>query len=181
MEKISLQFTLSRYVWLMNWMIKEKEYIQIYNSIYPNGYNLTHGGKGSQHIKISNNMPLNKPCKRGRDFGYVHSDNTKKVMSYRLKAISLKQNRDKQFSSVLIDFYKKKKIKILSEYPNLEKYMYTIINGVVSKKTKIIHDYNIIIEGKKLTLHSNRSLDEKFQLLKDYIDEAIILQKSKNC
>ena len=94
----------------------EIKYINDYNSLYPNGYNLTKGGKTTRSISIKNNDILNEKSKRGRDYGYNHKESTKKLMSARLKKISSEQNREDKMRNVMNEHYDLKKIEILSNY-----------------------------------------------------------------
>lgn len=68
----------------------ETVYISEYNAKFPNGYNLTDGGRGFSHIKLDTNMleqpppPPSSPPKR-KNLGSKRSDETKLLMSKRNK------------------------------------------------------------------------------------------------
>jgi hypothetical protein len=65
----------------------EVKYIDEYNSLYPNGYNLTIGGKSwkGSHIDVDSSMPCNAPKKRG---GCVsRSAETRAKMTVSLKEV----------------------------------------------------------------------------------------------
>src|SRR5579872_4831653 len=67
---------------------REQYYIEKLSSLYPNGYNLTIGGKTmGLKVNMENNQDINEFKKRGRDFGYKHKDSTKQKMSDRLKIL----------------------------------------------------------------------------------------------
>jgi hypothetical protein len=61
----------------------EQHYIDKYNTLYPNGYNLTKGGKTFFKDIVVNNSELNKTAKRGGSTG--HSEETKERISKSLK------------------------------------------------------------------------------------------------
>lgn len=63
----------------------ETYYIEFYNTLYPNGYNLTKGGKNAtSYHKINNNMPLNKPNMKPRK-NVKREEITKKKISEALQ------------------------------------------------------------------------------------------------
>src|SRR5690606_1987937 len=69
--------------------ILEKKYIAEYKSLYPIGYNLTIGGKCGTYLLVDKSLPINKPnTKRGRNFGFTHTQETKNKMKKRLKEIN---------------------------------------------------------------------------------------------
>jgi hypothetical protein len=74
-------------------------------------------------------------------------------------------------SNEMIKYYDENKIKILSKYKlddDIEKY----IKPVCKKDTKIIHNYIIKINKRKLTLYSSGTLDEKYNRLKNILIKA---------
>ena len=153
---------------------REQFYIKKFNTIYPNGYNLTMGGKTTEHVKIENDENLKPVKKRGRDFGYVHKDSTKKKMSSRLKEIASTDIVRNRMKTTMNKHYDEKKLEILKEY-ELDDDIESYIKPVKSKETGEIHDYIIKIEGRKLTVRTeNQTPDEKYNRLKD------ILTKVKN-
>ncbi len=75
---------------------KEQIYINNKNTLYPNGYNLTKGGKNFHcDNDIENNEELNTPKKRGRDFGYKHKESTIQKMKERLNDNELLDEKKK--------------------------------------------------------------------------------------
>lgn len=148
---------------------RESYYIEKYDTLYPNGYNLTKGGKTTEHIKINNDEELKKVKKRGRDFGYVHKDSTKEKMSLRLKEIASTDEVKNRMKNTMNKFYDEKKIKILEEY-DLDDDVESYIKPVKNKETGKIHDYIIKINGRKLTLRSQiESPEEKYDRLKNIL------------
>jgi hypothetical protein len=158
----------------------EKDFIDIYNTYYPNGYNLTKGGKTIEHVKVSNNSQLNETKKRGRNFGYKHKDTTRKIMSHRLKKICAENGAKERMTSVMNKYYDDVKVAKLSKIhldDDYEKY----IKPVINKTTKQIHNYVIRIGKKKLTNRTNESLNDKYNRLYNTLKKAYELQKGKNC
>lgn len=157
----------------------EQLYIKEYNTMYPNGYNLTKGGQTFSEHDINLNAPLNKTKKRGRNFGYKHSEKTKSLMSKRLKDLSKKQNRNLKMKGVMKNHYDKKKIEILSQLElndDLESHIYP----VKKKNTDIIHNYVIRVGKRKLTLRStDEDLQSKYKRLKNCLEEAKKLKLSR--
>lgn len=156
----------------------EQNYIIQYDSLYPNGYNLTEGGKTSSIVKLDKTLN-SKRTKRGRDFGYHHKDSTRAKMSERLKDHCSSDVVKNRMRSVMKDYYDNQKIEILREY-DLDDDFSKYIKPVKSKETKEVHDYIIKIHGRKLTLYSTTdSLDEKYQRLYKMLEEATHAQKVK--
>jgi hypothetical protein len=174
----------------------EIEQIKKHNSLYPNGYNLTNGGKTFININIENNQSLNDFKKRGREFGYKHNEETKlkikqrtsEFMKKRLTNELTKQKLKQTTSENIKKYYDDLKIKKLSEYEinnDLDKY----IRPVINKKTNKIHNYQIYINRRiKFTVSSvNNTLEEKYERLKKIFLEAVKLNiknkanKSENC
>jgi len=156
----------------------EKGFISKENSMYPNGYNMTKGGKTTEHVNIANSESLNNVKKRGRDLGFSHTKETRKKMSARLKKIASSDVVKKRMCSTMVAHYDAQKVKFLSEYDlddDYEKY----INPVKSKETKKVHTYIIKINGRKLTLYQkNISLREKYNRLKNILKKAYELQNA---
>jgi len=132
----------------------EQFYIEKYNTLYPNGYNLTIGGKNSTYIP-HNIEPV--------DFKFTHerrdkqTEETKKSISTALKKNldneSSKRRlvanaRDQHMENRLILF---KDIKIKAD--NLDKYVYTKNNNGNTR-------YIIKIEGKETSFYSKSESDE---------------------
>lgn len=167
---------------------KEIYYIDKYNSIYPNGYNLTKGGKNfKNNIKIIDdnlsNPKLNeKQNKRGRNFGYIHKEETiNKMKDYYVKKqtdnnfIETRKNCMKENIS---KYYENKKIEKLSTY-KLELPLEQYIKAVCLKNTTNVHNYVIKINDKKFKLINNDTLDIKYEKLLNIL--KISYQNSKIC
>jgi len=136
----------------------EKFFIELNNSIYPNGYNLTIGGKTAEHKNVKNNKELQPFKKRGREFGYKHKESTKIAIN---------------------KYCHEKKIERLSKY-NLDD-ITQCIKPIRNKNTGEIHNYVIRINGTQVSAPSNNeSLDEKYNYLKNILKEAI-KSRGKNC
>jgi hypothetical protein len=167
---------------------KEIYYINEYKSIYPNGYNLTIGGKNfKNNIQIIDDNLINpilneKQNKRGRNFGYVHKEETINKM----KNYYIEKENDKDFietkkqcmKNSISKFYENKKIETLSKYElNLPLEQY--IKPVCLKNTKNIHNYIIKINNKKIKIINDDTLDIKYNKLLNIL--KISYQKSKIC
>ena len=76
---------------------KEEHYISEYNTLYPNGYNLTRGGKVFKTVVTSEEIltnPVNPPKKRGGC--EARSEETRKKMSKSLKEVCGTPERRKE-------------------------------------------------------------------------------------
>lgn len=165
---------------------KEIYYIDKYNSIYPNGYNLTKGGKNFSNKNIFDEKitnQLNIPnSKRGRNFGFSHKDETINKMK---KYYEEKKN-DGEFQKKIKDcmkntisnFFEIKKINYLSEQ-KLELPLEQYIKPVKVRNTNVIHDYLIKINGKKIKIINDDSFDLKYEKLLNLL--KISFEKNKNC
>jgi len=167
---------------------REIYYIDKYNSLYPYGYNLTKGGKNfKNNIKIINDDLINpelneKQKKRGRNFGYVHKEETINKM----KNFYVEKQNDKNFINKkkncikenISKYYENKKIEKLSKY-NLELPLEQYIKSVCLKNTNDIHNYMIKINDKKIKLINDDKLDIKYEKLLNIL--KISYQNRKNC
>jgi hypothetical protein len=151
----------------------EEHYITEYNTLYPNGYNLTKGGKVFKTITtddIEETYPLNTPIKRG---GCAHRTlETRTKMSQRLKELmgtdearldqmkrSQKQhseNKLRKFNGMAIDSN------------NLDKYI-SVINS--DKHSQYIR---VSIAGKRTTFVG------KYETIEQLKEKAIMFLKSIN-
>lgn len=153
---------------------REQFYVNDKNTLYPNGYNLTKGGKTSScKNDIENNEEFNTPKKRGRDFGYKHKESTIQKMKERLTDKTLLDAKKDTMKDTMGKFYDNKKIEILSSY-DLDNDVSKYIRPVINKKTDEIHDYLIRINrNKKLTVKTqNESLDKKYERLLSILNKA---------
>jgi hypothetical protein len=167
---------------------KEKQYIELYNSLYPNGYNLTKGGKNFIINNINDDKILHKKLnlkksKRGRDFGYAHNDETINKM----KQYYANRKNDEEFqikikncmSNTISSFYEKKKIQYLSEQKlilPLEQY----IKPVYKKNTNVIHNYIIKINNKKIKILNNDTLEDKYKKFLDILNKSFEINNNCN-
>lgn len=166
----------------------EIKYIKDNNSIYPNGYNLTLGGKTTECVKITNNEELKNPKKRGHEFGYKHSEETKNKIKMRLADKKIKVKMQENTRKNMKDYYDNKKIETLSKL-DLDKNFKEYIRPVYNKDTKELHNYIIRIKrDQKYTLEStDDTLEQKYNRLYNVLEKAYNLSqknkanKSKNC
>ena len=167
--------------------LNEIYYINKYNSIYPFGYNLTKGGKHFIDKRILNDnnrnlLTLNTIKKRGRDFGYVHKEETYLKMKLYHKQkhedINFISNLKNRMSNTIKTYFNNKKIEILSKYSlNLPLEQY--IKPVCLKNTDIHYNYLIKINNNKYKLKNKNTLEEKYNTLLNIL--KISYQNSKNC
>lgn len=151
---------------------REQYYITLKNTLFPNGYNLTKGGKSFYSNIVKNNSELNIPKKRGRDFGYTHKKETIEKMKERLTDKKLLEAKTIHMRNIMRQYYDNNKIKILSEY-DLDDDVTKYIKPVVKKNSDEIHDYIIRINKRKLTVTTeNESLDEKYNRLLNILNKA---------
>jgi len=149
----------------------EIENIKKFNSLHPNGYNMTIGGKNPTKILVEKD--LNNFKKRGRPFGYKHKSSTIELMKKRNKEIA--DNRKEPIDlSNLRDYYYKNKIKKLLEYPELlKKDIKEIITPVYKKDTGNIYNYKISYKKMTLSVWSkNTTLKEKYEILEKAVNMA---------
>ena len=108
----------------------EKYYISEYNSMYPNGYNLTNGGKSHVRVETSNNISelvINTAKKRGGCIS--RTEETRAKMSKRLKEVMNTDENKKRQMFVTKSQHKLQKLKRFSgekiDLGNLDQYLYT--------------------------------------------------------
>lgn len=154
----------------------EIKWIEKINSLYPNGYNITKGGKDVSKCDIEK-CALKQPKKRGRNFGYKHKKSTILKMKERAKenpkTLEVREINRRTMSNTIRNYYDQKKIDFLSKFElvdDIEDY----IQPVYIKYTKIIHDYQIrfISNEKKHRLRvisEKDSLSDKYQRLKNIL------------
>jgi hypothetical protein len=150
----------------------EQKYIKKYNSLFPNGYNLTSGGKGALYVaKIDNNMEKinNDP--------YKHSDETKAKIKYRLKAILASEDKRKERSDKCRIQHMNQR---LCKYKNIQldddltKYIFPIIK----KGTTTIYKYEIRINGIVSSFYDGKT--EAPILYQNALDFMNILKQKNN-
>lgn len=160
---------------------KEIQMISKHNCLYPNGYNLTTGGRAYKaHCeKIIGDTPFNAVKKRGREFGYKHTNETRLKMSKRLHIICASHVVKQRMSKVMTDYYDTKKIVILSKF--IINNAMEVIKPIKSKITGKVHDYMIKIGGKKYGIYSNKySPKEKLNKLCMLIAKSQEMRTSNN-
>lgn len=142
---------------------KEKYYIGQYNTLYPNGYNLTHGGK-TTYIVNTPDVDILEPNTPGKRGGCsMRSDETRNRISHSLKESfnsedyrnTVSKRVQTQHSSNKYQRFKDSKIDI----NNLDKYLYErnsktsgkyIMIKVDNKRANFIGKNNTVIELKEL-------------------------------
>jgi hypothetical protein len=161
---------------------REIYYIKHFNSIYPNGYNLTKGGKDVSKLKIEKeSLNSGKKSRLGRK----HTQETKdKIKTSLLNSFSLKpkksENELKRISNTIKQYYDDLKIKKLLMFNLNEKDEY-YIREVKNSKGEV-HDYKIYIDRNNIfkVKSKNETLENKFIRLKNIIAKSKEI-KSKNC
>ena len=150
---------------LKNLDTREQHYINEYNSLFPNGYNLTKGGKTGNHVDVCNNEPLNEPKKRGRNFGYVHKESTRNKMSERLKIMSQSDVIKDRMKITMKSYYDDKKKKFLMTC-DLDDDVTKHIKEIKKRDTDIVHQYVICIKNKTISFYGKDDiLQEKYDRL----------------
>lgn len=161
----------------------ESMWIKNHDSLYPNGYNLTKGGKTGSTFDTGEKI-LNETKKRGRDFGYTHKEETINKMKERAKN-NPKSNkvRDKlreTMSNSIKAYYDQKKIDELAKL-ELEEDIEQYIKPIRNKNTGLIHDYKIKVGVKMFEVISKKdTLDEKYNRLLSVLEKAKIKAKTTN-
>jgi hypothetical protein len=137
----------------------EKHYIAEYNSMYPNGYNLTNGGKSHIRFETSDDVPksdTNTPKKRGGCS--MRTEETRIKMSKRLKELmSTDENKHRQML-ITKDQHKEQKFTRFQnekiDLENLDQYLYIkhskdkpfIVVKVNDKQTSFVGKYQTLEE-----------------------------------
>jgi hypothetical protein len=139
----------------------EKYYISDYNSVYPNGYNLTNGGKS--HIRIEtddsiSDLNTNSPKKRGGCI--MRTEETRAKMSKRLKEVMNTDENKKRQSNVTKNQHKLQKLEKFSgekiDLVNLDQYLYIkhsngipfVVIKINGKQTSFVSKYQTLEELK---------------------------------
>lgn len=164
----------------------EIKYIAEYNTMSPNGYNLTKGGKGTigwvnpkEEIDESGRRI---PIKRGRDYGYKHKESTKKKMRDYYVMMSNKTYNKLQntMRNTMSNYHKTQRAEILADVDidfadDFEKY----IRPVYKNNEHI--NYTIRIKRREYSNLSNKnmSLDDRYQMLYDALAEAYCIQQER--
>ena len=168
---------------------REIYHINKHNSLYPNGYNLTIGGKNFFINNLKNiDEELEKPKlnekqnHRGRDYGYIHKEETiNKMKAFYIQKqnyIEFIENKKNCMKESISNYFDNNKIEKLSKYI-LELPLEQYIKQVCLKNTKNPYNYLIKINDKKFKLINDDSLENKYNRLLNIL--KISYQKSKNC
>lgn len=141
--KDAFKITLLKECLLEDADILEIHYIKEYNSLYPNGYNLTPGGKKARWVKTSHDVePLNLNLSKKRGGCESRSQETRKKMSERLKDITSSQETreehmlrtQKQHETQKYERFKD----VVFDKNDLEQYIYNrSTNGIPFIRVKI--------------------------------------------
>jgi len=139
----------------------EQYYIDYYQTMFPNGYNLTIGGAGQFYVaSVSNNNIVPEKIK------YVHSEETKQKISIRLKqstnTLEFQQMRSKSAQKQHDDKKLPRFINCTIDHNNLEKYIHSIHSA-----GQFSH-YKICINGKRIAFRG------KFQTPNEMKERALI-------
>lgn len=135
----------------------EKHYIIECNTMYPNGYNLTNGGKAHRRIEAGDEittLDTNMPSKRGGCL--MRTEETRQKMSERLRTVmGTDENRKRQMfltkeqhKSQKVERFKNEKI----DLNNLDKYIYIkhshgtpyVVVRVNDKRTSFVGKYETL-------------------------------------
>lgn len=169
---------------------REEYYIKQYGTLYPDGYNLTKGGKNRYNHNAKNKkIILNDKLitKRGREFGYKHSEETKIKMSLRInkfcKSEKIINQRKTEYASTMSKSIKKHydefKIKKLSELEldnNYEKYIKPLY------KDKKLYNYHIYYnrDNRYRVKSENDTVEDKYNRLKEILKQAYEIRNNRN-
>ncbi len=158
----------------------EKQYIVKYDSKFPNGYNLTDGGRGFTDISgnyiwrtISNEKRIRKPQSR--------SDHTRDLISERLKSYYNNNKSDcekrmklSQKQHLISKFERLKHISFEDE--NIEKYI-----RIIKNKNNNTEYVRIVVDGKRITtfVGKHETIDEIKNRAKNFILDLKEWQRSQ--
>jgi hypothetical protein len=164
----------------------ERKYVAEYDTLAPNGYNLTPGGKTTAGwvslIETFDDEGKKIPNKRGRDFGFKHKKETIQKMQNYYKTVTEDDAKKKKetMRSSITEYNKKNRAKLLSNIDiiyedDFEKYIRPV------KRNDEIVDYVIRIKRQKRAKISNKNipLDERYKMLYDALAEAYKIQQER--
>ena len=155
---------------------QESHYIKEYNTLYPNGYNLTKGGKTVEHVEISDKITrpeINTARKRGgclnraQDTRQKISTECKKAFSHENIRKDLMTRTQSQHYSAKLNGFKGSVIDI----DNLDQYIYERKNFI---KVKVDKKQTSFV-GKFQTI------DELKQRARNFLKEVFQSATSSNC
>jgi hypothetical protein len=162
---------------------RERHYIKQYNTLAPNGYNLTTGGKTvNWKNEYAEKIKKNPVIKRGRDFGFKHTEETKQKMKDYFVTIS-KEEMDKKkdtLRNVASNFFEQKRVDMLLNVgvefdKDFAKYIRPRMkdNEIIGYVIRINRNRHGEISNKNLPL------DIKYQMLYDALESAYKIQQQK--
>lgn len=168
--------------------IYEEYYIKKYNTLYPNGYNLTAGGKNVKIVNYERNKFRNEINKEGTWRYNKKSDITKQKI-----AIKIKENlENKEKLNKLVDNVKKQHLtRKISEFKDIikpEQFNKDItkhIIPVISKTTNNPRFYSVIIGNKKTNFTSKHETPQQmynraFEFITELKKTIDVAKKGKN-
>lgn len=139
----------------------EQYYIDYYQTLFPNGYNLTIGGAGQFYVaSVSNNDIV---CDRNT---YVHSVETKQKISVRLKQVTNTSESQQVRSKNAQCQHDSKKLSrfrnCMIDHENLEQYLHPIN----SLRTGKFSHYRVCIDGLRVAFRSDEMKERAVTFLK---------------
>ncbi len=136
----------------------EQHYIKEYNTLYPNGYNLTRGGK-TLYVNTGEEVSCLETLEPGKRGGcMMRSENTRKKISEQLrKVLGTEENCKRQMAVTQKQHASQKYARFQGEkidIQNLEKYLYTkhakgkpfVVVKINGKQTSFVGKYQTIEE-----------------------------------
>jgi group I intron endonuclease len=133
----------------------EKYYIKTYNTMYPNGYNLTDGGKS--HIRLKSDcLPLETKTPKKRGGSTMRTEETRKKMSERLREVmNTDENKRRQMLITKQQHMRQKYEKFKGEQfdvQNLDQYIHikhsngqpVVVVNVNEKRTSFVGKYETL-------------------------------------
>lgn len=170
----------------------EKKYIEKYKTYVPSGYNLTDGGKDEfiqadkdekkfDDLKNPIKMGVNKVEKRGRDFGYIHKEETIEKMKQYYETItdSELEKKKKTMRTTMSNYYTDKRAEKLAKLniefgEDYEKY----IRPRKDNDGNIINYVIRINRSRKGEIENNDiPLEERYNILKNSLKRAFEIQQ----
>jgi hypothetical protein len=148
----------------------EIEYIEKFNSLYPNGMNLTKGGKTLQKIHVKDKFENEKKEKEK----YSHSEETKKLIGERTgkffnqlsEKLKLSQNAKRQHENNKLERLKKLNL-------NIDKNNYLTFIKPITKADGTIVGYRISTKNKTKGIQfvsKHESIQEKYERIKKFLE-----------
>ena len=149
--------------------MKEQEYIVSMNTLYPNGYNLTKGGKGALYIKTNDveSLQVKEPSKRGgckerseEVRAKIATANKETFGSEDVKKYLMKRTQEQHYKNKLDKFKN-----VVIHINNIDQYIYERKNSIVIKINKIRTDFVGKYETKEVLRERAREFLKKVATL----------------